>query len=1061
MKDKINYRLGLDIGIASVGWSVINLEKQRIEDLGVRIFNAAENPKDGASLALPRRLARGKRKLIRRKAYRVGRVKKLIVDTNILTKESLENLFNEPCNIWEIRVKALDKNVSNEEWARILINLAKRRGFKSNRKNEVNDKETGQVITSIKSNIEKMKEIDARTVGELIYKQVTISKDPSKSFRNKNGQYNNCVDRKIIEDEIKLLFKLQREFGARFASEDTEQKYLEIFNSQRPYSNFEDLEKMVGLCTFEKLSGEKRAPKNCISAEEFVLYDNLNKISIINKGDKRKLNADEREVVIKEAFIKKEIKYSSLRKLLKLTDDEIFSTLTYSYKVERSKTENTRFISLKGYHEIRSSIEKILGKSKWKEIKDDKEILNNISYVLSLAKTDEDITKQLEIRNIPKDIIDAVIDISFSKFMNLSIKAIDKMLPFLKEGYQYNQACEKAGYDFKAIFKGEKSYKLPLIDINEIVNPVVNRSLAQTRKVVNAVIDKYGSPVGINIELARDLAKNFKDRKSIEKDQLENRAKREKIVNELETLTGKKPTAQEVIKYRLWNEQKCACAYTQESISFDNLFSTGAYEIDHIIPFSRSFDDSLNNKILVNGVENQRKGNRLPSEYFGNDKDKWHRFEVWVEESNLSQKKKHNLLKVKFSKEDEREFKERNLTDTKYISSYIANFIRNKLMFKDSKSKQKVITLNGRATAYLRAKWGLTKVREAGDKHHALDATVVAVATQGMVQEISKYSKANELKYIRNGDDFIDIETGEVVILEDYKYLLKDKLPRPWLGFSEELTLRLSNNPLEELKKHPIKTYDNEFIKSIVKPIFVSRMPYRKISGKLFKETIYSKKAFKDGKFITKKNLVDLKKTDIENIYNYNSDRKLYDEIIKKFNEHEENAKLAFAEEFRKPTKDGSLGPVVKSIKIETKVPFKDGIDLNNGKVAKDGMVRIDIYEKENKYFSVPVYRNELILGKTPVKAATRNKQEKDWIEMSDDYKFKFSLYKNDLILISYESGKRYLGYYDSFDRSSVSLTIENHDNSERFRGVGIKSEVKEFVKFQVDVLGNYYKVKR
>ena len=93
MNESINYRLGLDIGITSVGWAVINLDKKRIEDLGVRIFNAAEHPKDGSSLALPRRLARGRRRLLRRKAYRVNRVKKLILSEKILTKEELDNLF--------------------------------------------------------------------------------------------------------------------------------------------------------------------------------------------------------------------------------------------------------------------------------------------------------------------------------------------------------------------------------------------------------------------------------------------------------------------------------------------------------------------------------------------------------------------------------------------------------------------------------------------------------------------------------------------------------------------------------------------------------------------------------------------------------------------------------------------------------------------------------------------------------------------------------------------------------------------------------------------------------
>ena len=183
MEKEINYALGLDIGITSVGWSVIKLDDNfngiRIEDLGVRIFNAAENPKDGSSLALPRRLARGRRRLVRRKAYRIKRVRNLILSEKILTKDELDNLFfnNEALSVWEARVKGLDHLLSKEEWAKILINLCKRRGFRSNRKNEAKDKETGQILSSINVNKEKMKESNSRTIGELIYNEVNNSED--------------------------------------------------------------------------------------------------------------------------------------------------------------------------------------------------------------------------------------------------------------------------------------------------------------------------------------------------------------------------------------------------------------------------------------------------------------------------------------------------------------------------------------------------------------------------------------------------------------------------------------------------------------------------------------------------------------------------------------------------------------------------------------------------------------------------------------------------------------------------------------------------------------------
>lgn len=1071
MSKDINYALGLDIGITSVGWAVINLDVNRIEDLGVRIFNAAENPKDGSSLAFPRRMARGRRRLLRRKAYRIKRVRNLILSENILSKNSLNNIFKnkDVIGVWEARIKGLDESLSNEEWAKILINLCKRRGFKSNRKNEAKDKETGQILISINTNIEKMKQSNSRTIGEFIYNEVKTSDDKYKPLRNKFGQYNMCVSRSLIREEIKILFEKQRGFGNEFASTNIEEKYLNIFDSQRPYSKFEDLEKLVGFCTFEK--NLKRAPKHCISAEEFVLYENINKLSIIKNGDKRKLNDSERKLIVDEAFKKNEIKYNNLRKILNLSEEERFSMLTYSINKDVSKTENTKFISLKGYHEIRKAIQSKISKEYWEEIKEDKKMLNEIAYVLTLGKTDEDIINQLKLRNIPDNIIESVLDISFSKFNNLSIEVIEKLLPFMKEGYQYSEACDMAGYDFKAIYKGVKSRKLPVIEIDEIVNPVVIRALAQTRKVINAIIDKYGSPIRINIELARNLAKNFKDRKIIEKEQKENRENKEKIRNELKELMEKDPTGSEILKYRLWEQQFGECAYTQQKIGIENLFSPGYCEIDHIIPFSRCFDDSLNNKVLVLGFENQRKGNRTPYEYFGEDIERWNKFEIWVNSSHLNYKKKNNLLKKKLSNEEQKEWKSRNLQDTRYICKYIANYINNRLEFKESESKQKVITINGRATSFLRAKWGFTKVRENGDKHHALDAIIVAVVTQGMIQKISKYSKANELKTVRENDNIIDVETKEKVKVEEYRQIRKELFPMPWKEFREEALIRLSDNPINELEESKIKTYDEEFIKNIVRPILVSRVPFRKAKGKMFKETIYSEKAFKDDKFIAKVNLIDLKEKDLKNFYNYECDKLLYDAIEERMKEFNYNAKKAFAEEFRKPTKSGKQGPIVRSVKITKKIPFKDGVKkvksvpFTNGKeinkilLDKDGMVRIDVYEKDRKYFVVPVYRYHIANKIHPNKAAVAKKKEKDWTEMDETYKFKFSLYKNDLIKIKYEDKERF-GYYNGFNISTASITIEEHDSSRKYEGLGIKTDVLEFNKYDVNILGKHYKVR-
>ena len=135
----MKYAIGLDIGIESVGYAVLEVNSHdqpfRIERLGSRIFDRAEHPKDGSSLAAPRREARSARRRLRRHRHRLERIRGMIVSSGILSGEQLETLFDgELSDIYELRTKALDETVSPEEFARILIHLSQRRGFKSNRK---------------------------------------------------------------------------------------------------------------------------------------------------------------------------------------------------------------------------------------------------------------------------------------------------------------------------------------------------------------------------------------------------------------------------------------------------------------------------------------------------------------------------------------------------------------------------------------------------------------------------------------------------------------------------------------------------------------------------------------------------------------------------------------------------------------------------------------------------------------------------------------------------------------------------------------------------------------
>lgn len=253
----MGYRIGLDIGITSVGWSVIENDYEgnpkRIIDLGSRIFDAAEKPKDGSPLAKERREARGLRRRLRRKKHRVERTKRLLERYNIITKKEIERMYNEynfQFNVYELRVQGLDQKLTNKELARILISLVKKRGYKSSSKAEESDnKEAGKLLTATKENETLMKEKGYRTVAEMYLKDEKFKvKDKNNNYildkfgvplikiKNSVDDYKNTTLRKLLIEEIKLILNKQKELNA-LVTDEFINEYLNIFEGQR---NFDD-----------------------------------------------------------------------------------------------------------------------------------------------------------------------------------------------------------------------------------------------------------------------------------------------------------------------------------------------------------------------------------------------------------------------------------------------------------------------------------------------------------------------------------------------------------------------------------------------------------------------------------------------------------------------------------------------------------------------------------------------------------------------------------------------------------------------------------------------------
>ena len=961
--------LGLDLGITSIGWALVDvgkdIAKNKIIDSGVRIFTIAEHPKDGKSLALPRREARSARRTTKRKAQKLRAIKRLLIKNKIISQEGFDTLFigNEgQKDVWDLRREALYRELNNKELSRIMIHLAKHRGYFSNRKSEKPDK-SDKEATAVLGGIEKNKDVLSSkkylTIGEYI-----STKSKKRNGKDKDGKlnYENSVERYMLIDEINIIFSKQKEFGNKLVSDELLQTYKEIAFEQRALKS---VAHMVGKCPFE--TDEPRASKSSYTFEYFRALQKLKNLRVINEdGYEMPLIFEQIQQIVREAKVTKNFTYKSFKKLFPQYKDMKIKGLVYhDHKTGEIKDpEKVKFLDFSAFQAIKKTIQDS-DNLYWDTIENDSDILDAIATVLTTEKNDAESKKQLKEIVESEKACEALLSLSFSKFGHLSNKALKKIIPELEKGFDYDVACKNAGYDFQAIFKGDKSLFLPPLSKQEnleMTNPVVKRAVAQMRLVYNAIARKHGAIDAVHVEFTRDIKNSHDDRRKIEKAQGEFREAKEKAREQAIDKLGKEPNAKELLKFRLWEEQGGHCIYSGEYINLHMLADPYATEVDHILPYSRSMDDSLNNKVLCLTKENQDKGNKTPYEYI--EASRWDEFVGRVEGlRNLKYAKKNRLTKTNFDESSAKDFRERNKVDTSYISKFVKNYIESHIEFKESKMKRHVFTMNGMLTSQLRYKWGVGDKNRDNHLHHAEDAIILAFSTQSMVQKLSDVSSRRES--------------------EGFKYKSKEEK-------SKELRFV---TPVEDFHKKVQESLAN---------IFVSHMPRRKVGGAAHKATVYSDKT------------LSMKK---------------------------ENGKI----------------DVLKGGSVSNNVKLKHGVALN------DGMPRVDLFQniKTKKYYLVPIYVSDFVKDKLPNKAIVAG--NKPWIEMDDEYEFKFSFYKRDLIEVktkqtAKKEATQVLGYYDSTHSGTANISIFSHDGNNEYN-FGSQNLVY-IKKYQVDALGNYVEVK-
>ncbi|WP_334087099.1 type II CRISPR RNA-guided endonuclease Cas9 [Helicobacter typhlonius] len=1013
---------GFDIGITSIGWAYV--ESNELKDCGVRIFTKAENPKNGKSLALPRREARGARRRLARRKARLNAIKRLLckefglnVSDYFANDGELPKAYEttkDTKSPYELRSLALEQKLEPKELARVILHIAKHRGYGNKHAKTGSDKDSGKVLSAIKVNETAMKD-KYQSVGEYLYKEFyqklrlesekkgnNITKE-FKNVRNKKESYEHCVAQEQVRAELELIFAKQKDFGATF-SENFESQIIETAFYQRDLKSFED---KVGKCVFYE--NENRAPKDSLSAMEFVALTRI--INTLKNLEEKSKNLgigevygkDKIQEILKIVLDKGEMSYKKLREILHLDEHILFakdSKLDYTQGVQEA--EKAKFIELKNL----KAFKKAMGGDFSNFAREE---LDKIATDITLVKSKENLAKKLQNYSaLSKEQVEALSNLSFAKHIDLSLKALEQILPFMRgdktgKCLRYDEAVKKAELQEHRKHKQKGEFLIPLKDYEPyLANPVVARALSEYRKVLNALLRKYGKVHKIHLEFTREAKLSAKERQKYEKEQKEHFEANQRAIQQCEIL-GLPINGTNILKMKLWLEQGECCAYSGEKITREHLLDSNALQVDHIYPYSRSFDDSYMNKVLVFAKENQDKGNKTPFEAFGGDKEKWDR--ILSLSAKLPKQKQRRISNTNF-KDKEGGFLARNLNDTGYIAKLASQWTKDCLEFEDLRENEVTIAgekgssvhievVSGQLTSMLRHYWGLGNKDRNNHLHHAVDAVILAYTNNAMIKAFANFRKNQE----ENKKKFYAKQIAES------EYKAKKAFFEPCKNFRQR-------------------------VEEKIKEIFVSKPPRKRVRGALHQETFYP----------------------FEKLCN----DKEYSEKLKMDYGGEKGMQKAIA-----------LGKIRQ---IGTKI------------VSNGAMVRVDIFkDKKGKFYAVPIYTMDFALGILPNKAVAIGKDKdgviKDWIEMDSNYDFCFSLFKDDLILVQKKEMERAeLCYFVSFGSTNAQINVEKHNN--KFEGlsenekilysnatqkevagksIGIQN-LKTFEKYQVSPLGEVQK---
>lgn len=770
----MRYRLALDLGTNSIGWAAIELDEDLktvgLVDGSVRIFSDGRVPKTGASLAEARRDARQARRRRDRYLCRRKELMALLVEAGLMPSDEDVRKRLEQLDPYELRAKGLDISLTTNELGRALFHLNQRRGFKSNRRTDSAD-ETGVIKQATREMQEKLEASGARTFGEFLYqrRQAGLPTRIRLTGKGAKAYYEYYPTRQMLEDEFEALWQSQAGCHPEL-TEDLKTRLFDCIFYQRPLRPVDP-----GRCTL--FPDEFRAPKALPLHQRVRILEELNHLHIISPSlETRPLTFGERNILYKELCGKKQMAFSAMRKKLGLDVESTFSL--EGEKRDKLKGDGTAAVL---------GAKKCFGPA-WKTLCLEEQ--NSIVERLLVDEDDEALQSDLqETWGLSSEAAQAVAAVKLpTGYGRLGRTALTRILNELeKEVIPYSEAVERADLgSHSQLLTGEIWERLPYYGVvlqrhvgtgsgdpadrqekrlGRISNPTVHIALNQVRRVVNEIIKLYGHPEQIVVEVARELKEGRDRRKEREKRQAEaqklNDSRREKLEQ-----SGIKITADSMLRMRLWEELNPddaagrRCPYTGERISFARLFSDEV-EIEHILPFARTLDNSPGNKTVSMRYANRFKGNRTPFEAFGNTPEDYDWQGIAARAAHLPKNKVWRFTEEAMQRYDEDgDFIARQLTDTQYLSRLAREYM---CYVCDHK---KVWVTPGRLTNLLAHRWGFPKKDRDSHLHHFVDACLIGVTDRRILQQVSRRHA-------------LDLQQGVERFLAD--------VPEPWDGFRDDV----------------------------------------------------------------------------------------------------------------------------------------------------------------------------------------------------------------------------------------------------------------------------------